>query len=57
MLSVNYLPLECPITTELFQKNGHDLKACNNVRDILFNTDVITSVVQLIVHSLMGKLV
>ena len=57
MLSVNHLLLECPITTELIQKNGYDFKACNNVRDNLFNTDVITSVVQLIVHSPVGKLV
>ena len=57
MLSVNHLLLGCPITTELIQKNGYDFKACNNVRDNLFNTDVITSVVQLIVHSPVGKLV
>ena len=33
--------LECPFTTELFQKNGYDLNAYNNVRDILYNTDVL----------------
>ena len=35
---------ECPITTELFQKNGYDLNAYNNVRDILYITDVITNI-------------
>ena len=29
----------------------------NNVRDILYNTDVITNIVKLIVHSPVGKLV
>ena len=49
--------LECPITTELFQKNGYDLNAYKNVRDILYNTDVIANIVKLIVHSPVGKLV
>ena len=49
--------LEYPITTELFQKNGYDLNAYNNVRDILYNTDVITNIVKSIVHSPVGKLV
>ena len=44
-------------TTELFQKNGYDLNVYNNVRDILYNTDVITNIVKLIVHSFVGKLV
>ena len=39
--SVKHILLECPITTELFQKNGYDLNACNNVRDILYKIDVI----------------
>ena len=43
--------LECPITAELFQKNGCDLNAYNNVRDILYNTDVFTN----IVRSIVGK--
>ena len=38
--SVNDILLECPITTELFQKNRYDFNACNNVRDMLYNTDV-----------------
>ena len=29
------------IITELFKKNGYDLNACNNVGDILYNTNVI----------------
>ena len=44
------------VTTELFQKNGYDLNAYNNVRDILYNTDVITNLVKSIVHSPVGKL-
>ena len=36
---------------------GYDFSACNNVRDILYNTDVINPVVKLIVHSPVGKLV
>ena len=49
--------LEYPITTELFQKNGYDLNAYNNVRDILYNADVITNIVKSIVHNPVGKLV
>ena len=56
-LSVKHILLECPVTTELFQKNGYDLNAYNNVRDILYNTDVITNIVKSIVHSPVGKLV
>ena len=55
-LSVKHILVECPITTELFQKNGYDFNACNNVRDILYNTDVINSIVKLIVYSPVGKL-
>ena len=54
---VKHILLECPITTELFKKNGYDLNAYNNVRDILYNTDVIINIVQSIVHSPVGKLV
>ena len=39
------------ITTELFQKK------CNDVRDILYNTDINNSIVKFIVHSPVGKLV
>ena len=42
-LSVNHILLECPITTVISEKNGYDLNAYNNVRDILYNTDVITN--------------
>ena len=56
-ISVKHILLECPITTELFQKNGYDLNAYNNVRDILYNTDVITNIVKSVVHSPVGKLV
>ena len=33
------------------------VNACNNVRDILYNTDVINYIVELIVPSPVGKLV
>ena len=55
--SVNHIILKCPITTELFQKNGYDFNACNNVTDIFYNTDIITSVHKLLVHSPVGDLV
>ena len=45
-----------PITTESFQKNGYDCNAFNNVRDSLYNTDIITSIVKLIIHSPVGNL-
>ena len=57
ILSVKHILLECPTTTELFQKNGYDLNAYNNVRDILYNTDVITNIAKSIVHSPVVKLV
>ena len=56
ILFVKHILLECPITTELFQKNGYDLNAYNNVRDILYNTDVITNIVKSIIHSPVGKI-
>ena len=57
ILSVKHILLECPVTTELFQKNGYDFNACNTVRDILYNTDIINSALKLTVHSPGGKLV
>ena len=41
ILAVKRILLEGPVTIGLFQKNGCDFNACNNVRDILYNTDVI----------------
>ena len=41
----------------VFKKNGYDFNACNNVRDILYNPDIINSIVKLIVYSPVGKLV
>ena len=35
----------------------YDFNACNNVRDILYNSDAITSTNKLIVHSTVGKLI
>ena len=58
ILSVKHIPLECPIT--IFKKNGYDLNDCNNIRllrDILYNTDIIISIVKLIVHSPVGKFI
>ena len=40
VVSVNHILFECPITAELFQKNRYDFNAYNNVRDMLYNTDV-----------------
>ena len=57
IFSVKHILLECLITTELFQKNGYDLNAYNNVRYILHNNDVITNIVKSIVHGPVGKLV
>ena len=57
ILSVKHILLECSITTELFQKNGYDFNACYNIWDILCNTDIINSIVKLIVHRPVGKLV
>ena len=57
VLSVNQLLLECPVTTELLQKNGYDFNACSNVRDILYNTDVIISIVKFAIRCPVGKLV
>ena len=54
ILSVKHILPECPITTELFQEDGHDHNACNNVRDILYNTDIINYIVKLIVHTPVG---
>ena len=39
------------------EKKEYDFNACNNVRDILYNTDIINPIVKLIVHSPVGKLV
>ena len=34
------------------EKKRYDFNACNNVRDILYNTDIINYIVKLIVHIL-----
>ena len=39
------------------EKNGYDFNACNNVRDILYNINIINSIAKLIVHNPVGKLV
>ena len=52
ILSVKHILLECPIMTELFQKNGYDLQ---EIRDILYNTDVVTNIAKSIVHSPVGN--
>ena len=53
----NILSVKHILLVQLFQKNGYDFNACNNVRDILYNTDNINSIVKLIVHSPVRKLV
>ena len=57
ILSVKRTRHECPITTELIQKNVYEFNACNNVSDSLYNTDVLNFIVKLIVHSPVSKLV
>ena len=56
-MSVKHILLACPITIDLFQTNEYDFSDCNNVRDILCNTDVIISVIKQILHSPVGKLI
>ena len=41
----------------VISENGYDLNAYNNVRDILYNTDVITNIVKSIVNSPVGKFI
>ena len=38
------------------ERKIYDFNACNNVRDILYITDVTNSIVKLIIHSPVGKL-
>ena len=48
------------MTTVLFVNDEYDFAARNNVRHILHDTDAITyikSIVELTVHSLVGKLI
>ena len=42
---------------QLFLKETYDFTAYSNVRDILYNTDFITSIVILIVHGPVVKLI
>ena len=51
MTQTSFLRLCFPLLT----RGGYDLNACNNVRDILYNADVISHIVKLIVHSPVGK--
>ena len=41
----------------VISENRYDFNACNNVRDILCNTDVINSIIKLVLHSPVGNLV
>ena len=54
LLNTYYINVLLP---QLFQKNEYDFNTCNDIRDILYNTDIINFVVKLIVHSPVGKLV
>ena len=51
----SYILPGCPITTELLRKGRYDCNASINVRDVLYNTHVIASVVKLIVRSLLRR--
>ena len=46
-----------PYYYRVISENWYDLHAYNNVRDILYNNDVITNIVKSIAHSPVGKLV
>ena len=60
-LSVKHILFECPITTVISEEEKKKKKkekkmemifnACKNLRVILYNTEVINSIVELIVHS------
>ena len=58
-LSVNRILLECPFTSYFRKtktktkkkKKRYDFTVCNNVRGIMYKTNVVTSIVRLIVHS------
>ena len=52
LLNTYYLNLLLP---QLFEKNEYDFNACNNVRDILYNTDIINCIVKPTVDSPVGK--
>ena len=55
-LTTYHLSVLLPLS--YFRKMGiSDFSACNNVRNIWYITDVITSTVKLFVHSPVGKLV
>ena len=49
-LSVNYILLECPITTQSFRNDGYHVTACNDVRGIMYIIDVITLIAKLLVY-------
>ena len=52
LLNTYYLNV---LLQQLFQKNEYDFNAAsNNVRDILYNTDIINSIVKLIVRNRVG---
>ena len=55
-ISVYHVLPECPIITALFKKDRYVFTSCNNVIHILYNTDVISYIATLIVHSPVGKL-
>ena len=55
LLNTYYLNVLLPQI--FFQKNGYDFNDCNSIRDTLYNTDIIISIVKLVVHSPVGKLV
>ena len=57
LLNIHTISYYHRVISEKRKKKGYDFNACNNVRDILYNTDIINSIVKLIVHSPVAKLV
>ena len=58
-MNLRELPISSSVLLQqfFFRENGYDFTGCNNVRDILCNTDVITSVAKVMVHKPVGKLI
>ena len=56
-MALNYI---CNIQLKIFNffitvESDDDFNACNNTRDVYYNTDIINSIVKLIVHTPVGK--
>ena len=56
-MALNYI---CNIQLTIFNflfsvESDDDFNACNNIRDVYYNTDIINSIANLIVHTPVGK--